>query len=139
MESESRVGGDRFPAPPAGFVAQGTYPLSFDAAWQRALTALARSRIAVATSDRASGRIVTDNVHAESRIGMIGVMPTTMARRYRLQILIARQGRGVTITPLAIIESSEAGQGQWINMTNDLAPVARQVEQWFLSQFEATS
>ena len=134
----TNVGKSRYPESPSGFVAQPSYGTSLETTWRTVLTTLSHEGIPVASSDRSAGRIVTEPVDGEGKmhIGILGA--ASYITRYRFTIAVSRQAGRTMVRPMVTLESSEAGQGQWLNVTRDYPKEVRGIEQWLLAKIEAS-
>lgn len=133
----TNVGKARYPEPPKGFVAQASYGVPLDAAWKSVLATLDQERIPVVSADRALGRITTESIDGEAKMLISFMGATSHFTRYRFTITVNRQGGRTAIRPLATLESSQNGEGQWLNITRDYPKEAQGVEQWLLAKIEA--
>lgn len=133
----TNLGKVRYPEAPVGFVAKDQYPVSFETAWQAIGTVLDQERIPIIQSDRTDGRLTTEYINGETKmlIGILGAAGTTT--RYRYSITVSRLGKGASgIKVFATLESSEDGQGQWLNVTRKRPNEVAAIEGWLLHKID---
>src|SRR5690242_2373283 len=74
----------KFPEPSADFTPKRTYALPHDKLWQATLDALDDNRIAVANSDKADGRILTDYISGPDQVNI--ALAISQVTRYKYSI-----------------------------------------------------
>lgn len=133
----TNLGKSRYPEAPTGFVARDQYPVGFDAAWRAIGAVLDQERIPIIQSDRTDGRLTTEYINGETKmlIGILGAAGVTT--RYRYIITVSRLSQGASgVKVFATLESSEDGQGQWLNVTRKRPKEVAGIESWLLHKID---
>jgi hypothetical protein len=127
------VGGGSFHKPSEGFQPKRTYNVSIDTAWKVVRRVLENERIAIASSEKAEGRITTDYVEGATQVGIIGSSLTT---RYRYNLSLEKVADTSTkLTIICTLESSSEGMA-WHDISKDNEGKVTDLENWLYELIE---
>lgn len=133
-----KTGNVSFNKPSDGFEPRRVYSTTFDKAWQAVNQALDANHIAVASSDKADGRIQTDYIQGESMVMGLG---SSADSRYNYNIkLFPEEGGKIRVSVIAKLEmmiSHDTGGGAYKDVTQlNQAGVVKNLENWLYEQIE---
>ena len=134
MACATPLGNARFPEPSGSAPPQKEFALAYNQLWQRIERVLDDNRILTTSSDKQSGRIVTDYVQGQGQmtaLGFLGVIATRYKYNIRLEKLDQKSTR-VNIT--CVLESSGNEMAAWRDVSRDNSRLVANLERWLYEQ-----
>jgi hypothetical protein len=129
------IGGAKFPEPAAGFQPKNNYDVAYEKMWINVRRVLETERIGIASSDKESGRIVTDYVQGETQIlaaGLLGAITT----RYNYTITFEKTDSDKTrVGIICKLESMSEGL-DWHDVSRDNKALVNKLENWLYQRIE---
>ena len=134
-----KTGKADFPEASAGFQPKRMYAVSYDALWDVVVNALDENRIAIASLDKSTGRIITDYVQGVSTVYALGLGGTGQSR-YKYNITMRKTDNDMTklaiICKLESTLSGAAGSTPWRDLSSENASLVTSLESWLYEQIE---
>lgn len=128
------LGQAQFPTPSVATPPRQEFVATYNQLWGRIARVLEDNRIEVASSDKSSGRMVTEYVQGQSQMTALGLLGT-IATRYKYTIRVEKiDPQHTRVTARCVLESSGNEMSAWRDVSRDNSHVVTQLERWLYEQ-----